>query len=606
MGASSIYTLTTPFTSSDVLDLGYEQTADLMIITHPSHPPQALRRYDHNDWRIADAQFMSLTAAPTGVAAVAHSSTAGSPTDHVYVVTAVDDATGRESLPSAPSAAVNIDLGVDVKNYVSISWTGVAGCTLCNVYEALNGVYGFVGTSANLTLRDNNISPDLTDGPPGDRDPFSAADKYPGVVTFHEQRAVYGRTNLAPNTVWGSQSGDFFNMNVAVPAKASDAYQFGLVARQVNEITHLVPARVLLAFTANVVFSLTGPAGFLSNTSFKATPETYRGASKVRPCVVDDIVFYNTSKGCQIRTIGYQFSVDGYRGNDVTVFAPHLFRGHTIRAMAWAFSPTSTLYCVRDDGVCMALTWQAEQDVWGWTLLDTDGLFLDVIVVTENGEDVPYFIVQRAMNGQAVQFVERMATPVWTDYSNMCFADSATTYSGPPATHFTGLQHLNQREVVVVADGAVITGSTVAFGALVPDLKKPASNVVVGLPYEGWVHTLPSVTQAPGLGSTVARKSTVGQGYLSLIRTRGIEIAPGRLLRATDPDTSDASAAGPFYPVKFRTPDTPYGQPPDLFTGLADIELAPGDWTEATVVLRQRQPLPFTLIGIFPDVTVGG
>jgi hypothetical protein len=43
--------------------------------------------------------------------------------------------------------------------------------------------------------------------------------------------------------------------------------------------------------------------------------------------VIDNVAFYQTSIGFSIRTLGYEFSTDGYNSNDVTIFSPHLFEG---------------------------------------------------------------------------------------------------------------------------------------------------------------------------------------------------------------------------------------------------------------------------------------
>lgn len=604
MGAARVFSLTTPFTVDELAEVGYEQTADVMILTHVNHPPQALRRYGHANWTINDAEFKSLTPAPVATGATPTVVTVGTPTTQTYAVTAIDADTGRESLISN-EVSCNNDLGVDIANFNEIAWSASLNAATYNVYEKKNGLWGFIGGAASLTFKDDNIAPDQSDGPPGDTNPFTGANNYPARVTFHEQRAVFGRTNNKPTTVFGSGASDFFNMNVAQPAKASDAYTFGLVARQVNAIQHLVPLKALLVFTSGVVFSLVGPDGYLSPTSAKNTPENYRGSSRVRPAIVDQIAFYNTAKGNQVRTIGYEFQIDGYKGNDITVFAPHLFRNFTMVQMAWADAPTSALWTVRSDGKMPVLTWQAEQDVWGWSLCETQGGVEDVITVTEHGEDVPYFIVRRTIGVNTRRYVERLTTPNWgDDVADAVFMDAARSYVGDPATEFSGARHLAGMAVAVLGDGAVYDDITVsADGAFT--LPEPCSKVHVGLAYEGWVHTLTIVSQVQGIGSTAGRMQTAAQVALALIKTRGIEIAPGKKLRKRDLDTSDASASGPFYPVKFRS-DELMDNPPDVFTGDKLTDVSPGDWSEATVVIRQRQPLPFTLTGVFPDVEVGG
>lgn len=60
-GAARIYTLATPFTATDLTDangnfvLKQYQSADVMYLVHPNHPPQILSRLGNTNWTIAPA-----------------------------------------------------------------------------------------------------------------------------------------------------------------------------------------------------------------------------------------------------------------------------------------------------------------------------------------------------------------------------------------------------------------------------------------------------------------------------------------------------------------------------------------------------------------------
>lgn len=606
MGAARIFRLATPFTEDEVEDLGYEQSADVMVLTHLNHPIQELRRYSHNRWLLSAAAFGSDVIVPTSPNAVATSPEMGTgwtPTDQVYVVTGVKADTFQESVASV-TATCNNDLDLD-GNYNTITWTGDASNDRYNVYKGKNGIYGFIGTSAGLTFTDDNILPDLSDTPPVNTEPFNAAGDYPARVTFHEQRAVYARTLNKPNAMFASQSADFFNMNVSRPAKASDAITVGLVARQVNAIQHVVSLREMLAFTMDAVFSIRSEGGFLAPSDFVIRPQSYRGSSKVRPEIIDDVVFFNTAKGNSLRTIGYQFSVDGYKGNDLTVFAPHFFATYTTKCMAWTESPMAALWLVRSDGKLCVLTWQAEQEVWGWTLCETTGTVEWCSAITENGEDVLYVIVARTINGVARRYVERMATSLWTDVADSVYCDASRSYVGDPEAPVTvlhGLLHLAGEPVAILANGAVVKDIVVAADGGIT-LPWAAWKVTAGLAYEAWAQTLPQPQPVQGRGSTAGNPTMVAKAELMVLNTRGIEVAPGKPLKAIDADTSDNCAAGTFYEAKTRAYED-YDSPPDLISGPMIAEVANGDWQEATLVIRSAYPLPFTItmVGLIFDL----
>lgn len=594
MGALAIFELVTPFLDTELAELDFDQSADVVLLTHLNHKPQQLARYGHTQWIIADAAFGTTTATPVGVNAVPNYAVPGTPINYSYVVTAIDVNTGRESLPSAAAVALN-DLGLD-GNYNDIDWDFVPGSDRYNIYRDLNGIYGFVGGSAGLTFRDDNIIPDLSLTPPGDRDPFVDATSYPARVTFHDQRSFFGRTLSRPNAIYSSQSADFLNLNTSRPARASDAITLGLNARQVNTIQHLVPMKVLVAMTDTAVFSVSGSDGYLTPTNPVIKVEGYRGASSVRPVLIDDICMYATAKGSAIRTIGYQFDRDGYRGNDLTVFVPQFFQNYRVVSMAWAEHPTSTLWCVRSDGKVAALTWQAEQDVWGWSLIDTAGQIEDVCVITEAGIDQAYFGVKRVIDGQTVRFTERLASPLWEDVADANYLDASIRYSGDPATVFSGLDHLEGETVDVLADGATHPPKVVVNGTITLD--RPASKVVVGLGFVAWIHTLPGVVQTNS-GTSKGVRSISGEIVISVLQTRGIEVAAGRRIRKREADTDVTNAwNGKFYEIKTRDYEE-YGSPPDLITGDVEASLPPTDWRQgSTVVIRQAYPLPMTITGV--------
>ena len=59
--------------------------------------------------------------------------------------------------------------------------------------------------------------------------------------------------------------------------------------------------------------------------------------------------------------------------------------------------------------------------------------------------------------------------------------DCGLTYEGEPVTEVYGLDHLEGKEVAVIADGNVLPRKTVTNGSI--DLGYPAKKVHVGLPY---------------------------------------------------------------------------------------------------------------------------
>lgn len=449
--------------------------------------------------------------------------------------------------------------------------SGITGSP--TITRQLTGTSGGIGTydlSRSLTVASTTITA---------RD----LGNYPSTVTFFEQRLLWGRTGNHPNAIWGSRSGSFENMDISRPLKASDSLSFALVSGRVNAVNQLVSTTSLLALTSDSIFRIEGgQSGYLTATDFVSRRQNGRGSSRLSPLVIDSVVFYQTSVGNGVRTLGYEFSTDSINSNDVTIFSPHLFRGFNITSWAYAQEPRSLIWAVRDDGKLLCFTWEQEQQVWGWTVCETDGLVQSVCVISEGGEDRLYLTVQR--NGKLL--IERMATARWDAMEDCCFLDSAVSYHfDTPQTLLTNLQHLEGRTVSALADGGVVTGLIVANGRVT--LPDPASKVTIGLPYAATIETLPLAYQGQA-GWTIAKPQTQAKAVIRLIDSRGVKVGP------TDAATE---------PLRSRISELP-GQPPSLMTGLYETYLRADINAGARLVVRSDDPLPMTVSAIYLDPSV--
>lgn len=603
MGVARVYKVGSPYNGVELDDIDFKQTADTMYLVHIDHAVNKLLRHAHDDWEFVEVTFGPAISAPTGLAATAttpntdadNAGAAYFPQPASYVVTAVNDDTGQESRASNSGTADN-DLDLK-KNYNTITWTATDGATRYNVYKADNSqFYGYIGTTDDTTFRDDNIGPDLTRAPPQASNPFDGVGNYPSSVTFMDQRLMLGRTQNVPNGIWGSRAGtsEYENFDVSQPMRDSDAVSFAIVSDSVNAINNLVSSSSLLALTSDAIFKIDGDGngGVLTANSQSARRQIGRGSSRLPPIVVDNVVFYSPSTGSSVRTINYSFEQDGLQSNDVSIFSPHFFVGFSIVSWCYAQEPRSIIWAVRSDGKLLCFTWEQEQNVWGWTLCETDGVVLSCCSIVEDGEDRVYLIVRRTINGVDRTFIERMASAEWDDVSDSCYVDCAITqYVDQPQTEFTGLWHLDGATVDGLVDGVVVTGLTVQDGKVtLPAMAGSARVATFGLPYQVDVETLPVRAQAPGSGWNVGRKQQTGQIVLDIYQTRSILIG-------VDADH--------LYPLKQRL-DEDYGAPDALMTGNYPMDSANVVSGDVSVHVRQTAPLPMTLVGVFMDPIIGG
>lgn len=174
---SSPYEIWTPWEAGDLYALHYTQNADIMTFVHPRYAPQELRRYSMTDWRLVGVVLTSTLAAPTGVGATRK--TAAANDDNAdkytqrYVVTALNADRTQESIRSA-EASVVANLFV-TGTTVQISWNGVPGATYYRVYKYQGGLYGYIGETRDLSIVDDNVSPETGTTPPYIDDVFKVA-----------------------------------------------------------------------------------------------------------------------------------------------------------------------------------------------------------------------------------------------------------------------------------------------------------------------------------------------------------------------------------------------------------------------------------------------
>lgn len=506
--------------------------------------------------------------------------------DTLYVVSAVNEDTGEESLPSPPVTVKN-DMSYK-GNRNDLTWNAVAGASRYYIYRRFNGLYGYVGASETTSFTDENITPDIADGPQEGNNPFDAAGKYPRAVTFHEQRLAFAGTLDEPSAVYLGQSGNYENFGAASPAKDSDAITFRVRSREKNEIRSMVSTRGLSLFSSAAEWIVSGGSEDFLNQNPKIQAQSYRGASYLQPIVVGNVILFPQARGGVVRDFSYQFAEDGFTGSDLTIMARHLFEGRRIVSWAYAQSPHSVVWAVMNDGGLLSLTYMREHEVWAWTHHETDGLVEDVMAVPESGEDAVYLIVKRVIKGQDKRYIERLHSRAFEVAEDAFFVDCGLSYEGAPTGVVRGLHHLEGKSVVALSNGDVVRGLTVTNGAVT--LPNPTTKLHVGLPYSALIKTLDlDLGAVRGIGSVQGRPKTIAAMTLRIKDSRGLFVGPSET-KMTE--------------YKQRSTEA-WNEAIRLYTGDIEITVTP-DWTKGgTMVVRQDDPLPMTILGIMPDILVG-
>lgn len=673
------YEIASPYTTAQLPDLKFTQSADVLTIVHPDHPPRELSRLAPTSWTLTPITFEPGIAAPTGLTATPRTGGSGDQTEYQYKVTAVSSIS-EGSVESWASPLVVVGSWDDKPGAV-LNWTASPSADHYNVYKnKSSGVFGFIGQATATTFTDINITPETDNTVPIGYNPFADGNN-PSVVGYFQQRMAFAASRDNPQTVWMSRTGDFHNFGYSDPNKDDDGIEFVIASRQVNKIRHLVSLRELLAMTSGAEIAITGSSDSgITPANVSAAEQSYFGSSDVIPAVYANTALYIQARGGKLSTLAYNYVSDGFQPQDVSVLSSHLLRGYVIEDQAFALAPNGVLWMVRNDGMLLGFTFLPDQQVYGWSWHDTDGQVEAVASVPEDDEDALYLIVKRVINGASKRYIERMATRQLTKFGTgdywfdrAFFVDCGLTYDGRQggtavladgttweypnllslftsasvfnagmvgrsvilygggdenspgevltvkiiayvsptgvtvepqtvvpeslrgvsatrwgiaATTISGLGHLEGKTVSILGDGNVVPQQVVTGGAVTLD--SPTLVAHVGLPITGDFETLDITLQ--NNQAFLGAKKRINQLVVLCQESRGIFAGP-------DADNLDE--------FKQRAGEN-YGEPIDLLTGRAEMDI-PCQWdSNGRLFIRQSDPLPLTILGVMPNVQSGG
>ena len=422
----------------------------------------------------------------------------------------------------------------------------------------------------------------------------TTTDKYPSCVTFFEQRLVFAGSNDNPQTLWFSKSADLENFTTG--SNDTDAMVYTIASNKVNAIRYITAQRSLILGTVGgeFVVSASGTTQPITPTNVQIQRQSSYGAANIDAVQIENVTMFVQRAKRKIRELVYNLNIDQYQAQDMTLLAEHITEGG-ITEMAYQQEPDSVLWCVRSDGTLLGFTYARAEEVVGWHRHVIGGAFSSGNAVVESVASIPtdanedelYVIVKRTINGTTRRYVEYLTLfDYGTDQTDAFYVDSGLTYSGSAATVITGLDHLEGQSVTILANGSTHPNKTVSGGSITLD--RSATKAHIGLGYTSTLQTMR--VEAPGNESTSqAKTKRINEVTLRLHETVGAEVGSSLSDMERIPFRSSAAAMDTAVP---------------LFTGDKQIEFRDDFNTDGWIYVRQNQPLPLTLISIYPQITI--
>ena len=415
--------------------------------------------------------------------------------------------------------------------------------------------------------------------------PWSNGKGYPSCANFFEDRLVFAGTKTYGQTYWMSKGGDYFNYSTSVPSQDTDALTGTLNGGQMNGIKAMISFGELIMLTAGGEHKVTGNNKALSPSNQIAQAQEYRGINDVDPVTVGSRIIYIQQQGDIVRDLAYAYEADKYTGDDINLLAQHLFEHHKLVSMAYQQTPNSIVWCVRDDGLLLGLTYLKEQDVIAWHQHETyEGRFYDVASIAGETEDELWCVVER--NGQYM--LEKLAVRDSSDkVEDQFFVDCGKQLEASDgADVVTGLEHLEGKTVSILADGFVMPQQRVVNGII--SLGHKFHKIAVGLPIEAELKTLPLELQLQN-GTTLSQRKRVAKLMLMFKNSSG-----GRF----------GLYENKLDEIKWRSTEA-YGTAIQLFSGKQELNMPSASYEKTVqIIAKQTDPLPMTILSIVPEIEV--
>ena len=445
-----VFEYATPFTDADLAQMSFRQDESRIVCTSQTLAQRAIEYVADDNWttvlmgkNLPDAP-LSLATTPSGAGAASYA----------YAVTAVVN--GVESSSSIRSVEDNaINFNATTGN-VAISWLAVTDAEYYNIYRSLvfptspfpaGAQLGYIGRTTGLSYSDGNITPDFTKSPPKQTDYFAGGNN-PAVYARFQQRGIYAGLAKEPLAVIGSGALSREQFYLNTPGDAGDSFKYTLDSESVRPIKSMLPLRYgLLLFTDDQVVQLRGANNSTALTALSAVaePQSYVTVADLPPIAINLDVLFMTALFSELNAMVYTEYTNSFKTEDIAVLSSHLFGvDHKVVSWDWAPEPHKILHFVREDGQRVSLTYERNQQVFGFARHRTKGKYLDLNVVRESNYNVVYCAVERYIRGQQVMMIEREKPRQHTGYNRTWFVDCGLERPMLPGTGDGYLRCLTQ------------------------------------------------------------------------------------------------------------------------------------------------------------------
>lgn len=482
---------------------------------------------------------------------------------------------------------------------------------------------------------------------------FTGAGNRPTCVAYFDQRLIFGRRQK----LFASKPRSYADFAVGTGAPG-DGIETELGSKRNAETVWLEGADNIVAGCDETEFRIDGSQGIFTPEAIFTREQTDFGSADVQGKTINQVVFFVQKGGTRVIEYAYFADKEAYKSADLTMLAEHVL-GAGVVEFAKQSNPQDVIWFVTEDGNLVSLSYSKELNVLAWAIHETDGDVESVAVLKGTTEDEVWISVKRTIDGATKRYIEYFVPWKWTVHRDSFFVRCGITqdlgasktieqaYAENPVRvkctghglstadriritgctkmpdinnqvfaivkvdndYFTlkdenninaidgsgysigtgdwgqfekvtktvtGLGHLEAKTVAIMGDGATFAQRAVDSGEI--ELESWVNTAHVGLPYDAILSPMPLVPTAYG----GQQKSRVVSARVRFLKSVGCEVGPDE---------------EHLHHMKFRE-----GANLEPFTGIKSITVEGGFQDEPTIVFKNGEPQPFTILSIMPEM----
>lgn len=489
---------------------------------------------------------------------------------------------------------------------------------------------------------------------------------WPTRIGLFDGRLYYARTEWSKRNVYASKPYAYETFTYAVDNEDNGALNIELATNATgdgSDIKWLIGSSYMLSGTYGGEFVVKGEGdSAITPSNITARQRSNMGSERVQPVMVGSYIHFIQRGGKKLRQFTYDYYTDSYNSIDMSLFSEHLFESKIID-IAFTKIPDGIVWLLREDGNIIAFTYDAEQQVQAWSLLEMGGKVesIESLPSEDGSSDELWMVVRRVVNGTERLYIEKsmpFTTPeiqqeCWYVRCGLDYSAYDQTKSNPitlsaktgQITISATSDVFNQASVgrriryfdKTMKGQAVITGfvdartvsatvesdfeSTAIEGGkwgISVEIMSAADHLegeTVQILADGAVQTDRVVENGSFRLEKEAWRVIAGLKYQSVIQTLPLEqgaengTAMGKRKRIHELSLRVWRTLGVrvgrdldnLIQVQFRNPNTQMGMPEAMFTGIIpNIKYNQGWVWEANITVEQSKPLPMNILAIAP------